>query len=427
MTRFLVTTRPDKRKSKNLTVFTEGSTLLTGVDDFTSTFGEAPTSLESDLLRIAAAIFATDRACARGDREEIGRQIELSVPVTNIGTLLPLVGRIEHILRFLSNDGWSIELRQESGRIERSRTWASPAGHTLLFSGGLDSLAAGIEFGGATANLQLVSHRTRNTVTSNVQKRLADALVAQQFAAAHRQFFVSSRSGLDLIHDEENSQRTRSFLFLVLGGIAARRTGQHRLVFLAENGQMAIHLPLDSSRIGAFSTHTAHPHALVAMTEFLSAALGVRLVIENPFLYRTKREVIQSILKSAPALLPISTSCWRNSRLRAGVTHCGSCVPCQIRRIAIEGHGNDPTAYERDLWRENIVSLPWDDDGRRNLTELIEFATQFRDLNHEDLVSMWPELISRDFNATEVIAMYKRFSVEAFGTWQRYPQIQVLM
>ena len=52
----------------------------------------------------------------------------------------------------------------------------------------------------------------------------------------HRQFFVSSRSGQDLTHDEENSQRTRSFLFLVLGSIAARRTGQHTLLYLAENG-----------------------------------------------------------------------------------------------------------------------------------------------------------------------------------------------
>ena len=55
----------------------------------------------------------------------------------------------------------------------------------------------------------------------------------------------------------ENSQRTRSFLFLVLGALAARRAGHIEIVYLAENGQMAIHLPLTQGRIGAFSTHTA--------------------------------------------------------------------------------------------------------------------------------------------------------------------------
>jgi hypothetical protein len=31
-----------------------------------------------------------------------------------------------------------------------------------------------------------------------------------------------------------------------------------QLIYIAENGQMAIHLPLTQARIGAFSTHTAH-------------------------------------------------------------------------------------------------------------------------------------------------------------------------
>jgi 7-cyano-7-deazaguanine synthase in queuosine biosynthesis len=414
-------------KPKGATVLEEGPTLLTGVADFEESFGSAPTTLEADLLRLAAAIFAADRASARGEREDIGRQIQLSVPITNVALLLPLAQDIERVLRFLSNDGWTIELRQQRGTAERSRSWPSSSGHTLLFSGGLDSLAAAVEFGDASHNLQLVSHRTQNTVTSGTQRTLAEDLIHRRSISSHRQFFVSSRSGQHLIHDEENSQRTRSFLFLVLGSIAARRTGQHKLVYLAENGQMAIHLPLDSGRIGAFSTHTAHPHVLVAITNLMRSALRTPLVIENPYVYRTKREVVAPIAIAAPDLIPVATSCWRNSRLRAGVTHCGSCVPCQVRRIAIEGCCPDLTAYGRDLWRERIRELPWDDDGRRNLSELIQFAIQFESLSNDELTSTWPELISRDFDSVQVINMYKRFAAEAMQVWQGYPEVRALL
>jgi hypothetical protein len=428
MNRFYVVEAGRRRRAPKGTIgLLEGTTLLTGVDDFRETFNSEPTSLEVDLLRLAAAIFAADRACARGEREDIGRQIELSVPVTNVARLLPLAAPLERVLRFLSNDGWRIEMRQLAGTVERARNWPAASGHTLLFSGGLDSLAAAIEYGSVGSNLQLVSHRTQNTVTSGTQRTLADSLLARGGVGTHRQFFVSSRSGKDLTHDEENSQRTRSFLFLVLGSIAARRTGQHTLVYLAENGQMAIHLPLDSARIGAFSTHTAHPHVLAAMTDLMSAALATRLQIQNPYVYRTKREVVAPIVAAAPELVPVATSCWRNSRLRAGVTHCGSCVPCQVRRIAIESFGPDLTAYGRDVWRERLRELPWDDDGRRNLSELVQFAIQFDTLPADELASTWPELISRDFNTDQVIQMYKRFAAEAIQVWQQYPEVRALM
>ena len=407
--------------------FVEGTTLLTGADDLRASFNAEPTSLEADLLRLAAAVFAADRACARGDREDIGRQIELSLPVTNVARLLPLVAPLERVLRFLSNDGWRIEMRQFAGTVERARKWPASSGHTLLFSGGLDSLAAALEYGTPGSNLQLVSHRTQNTVTSGTQRTLADALLTRGGVGDHTQFFVSSRSGQDLTHDEENSQRTRSFLFLVLGSIAARRTGHHTLLYLAENGQMAIHLPLDSARIGAFSTHTAHPHVLVAMTDLMSTALMTQLRIDNPYVYRTKREVVASIVTAAPELIPVATSCWRNSRLRAGVTHCGSCVPCQVRRVAIESCGPDLTAYGRDVWRERLRQLPWDDDGRRNVTELVQFAIQFDTLSAEELTSAWPELISRDFDADQVIQMYRRFAAEAIQLWHQYPEVRALM
>lgn len=188
----------------------------------------------------------------------------------------------------------------------------------------------------------------------------------------------------------------------------------------------AIHLPLDTSRIGAFSTHTAHPRVLTQMSHILVAALKVPLTIENPYLYRTKREVVLPIRKSHADLIDVASSCWKNARLAAGVTHCGICVPCQLRRIAIECDSPDTTAYGRNLWMEPIRSLDAFDDGRRNLMELMQFAVQFRDRTGEELMSEWPDLISSDFDAAKAIGMYRRFADEAFTVWSHYTEVSVL-
>ena len=114
---------------------------------------------------------------------------------------------------------------------------------------------------------------------------------------------------------------------------------------------MAIHLPLTQGRIGAFSTHTAHPDILVNMEAFLSEALDAPFQISNPYIHLTKAEVVKKVIDLFPDLIPTANSCWRNARLPAGTTHCGECIPCFIRRIAIEYvMSEDLTAYGRDCW-----------------------------------------------------------------------------
>jgi 7-cyano-7-deazaguanine synthase in queuosine biosynthesis len=414
--------RDDNEPARGAQVFEAGGNLKTGEPDVERCFGDVST-LEADLLVLSSSIFAADRATARGDREDFQRNIELQIPVVNLARLMPLVADVEEILRLLSQDGWTIILRQAAGAGEAAAAPRPPAGTTLLFSGGLDSLAAAVEFGRDAETLELVSHRTRNSHTIGTQNDLASLLTAREFNVAHRHFFVSSTTGgsADLEHDVENTQRTRSFVFLALGAIVARRTGNYDLVYLAENGQMAIHLPLTTARIGAFSTHTAHPDVLVAMQRFLSAALDVPLRLVNPYVLKTKREVIEIVKQHLPEALPLASSCWRNARLPAGATHCGECVPCYVRRIAIEYSGSDATRYARDPWIEDIAALRADDIGRRNFADLAEFVVRFGTATTEELTSEFPELISENFDTVGVIAMYRRFADEARAVLGRYP------
>jgi len=404
-----------------------GHNLFTGEGDFANFFGQ-PTSLESDLLLIGASVLAADRATERGDREDYARRIQLDLPVVNLARLLPLRHDIENILRILSNDGWRVNLRQEPGAPEPPSDFARADGRTLLFSGGLDSLAAALEFG--SDELQLVSHKTRNRQTDRGQVELVAQLRALGLNLPHLQFFVSSRDGAPgaLTHDVENSQRTRSFLFLILGSLCARRAGHDQILYLAENGQMAIHLPLTQGRIGSFSTHTAHPDFLSAMEGFLRSSMAIPFRITNPYVYKTKAEVIQSVVTTLPSSLPISNSCWRNARLPVGITHCGECVPCFVRRIAIEFWIQpDPTAYGDDSWLDGTLDLPPDNAARRNMADLTEFIVRMETMSNEEVMSEWPELYSSNLDPLQVISMYRRFAVEARTVLHRYPDLQLLL
>jgi 7-cyano-7-deazaguanine synthase in queuosine biosynthesis len=406
--------------------------LSTGEADFRHTWGP-PTTLERDLLVLASSVFAVDRAVSRGEGDDYARRLRVSIPVVNAAILVPLVPQIQNILRRLSSDSWQLELRQVAGEPEqravRTRSRRG-AGTTLLFSGGLDSLAAAIAYGRGRQPLQLVSHKTRNARTDAAQRSLAAQLAGAGIHAPHHQFFVSStdRGLIGTTHDAENTQRTRSFLFLTLGALAARRANHRDILFLAENGQLAINLPLTRGRIGAFSTYTAHPDCLAAMGVVLSDALGKDVEIRNPFVYITKAAVVQRVVDAIPAAVPVATSCWRNARLAAQFTHCGECVPCLVRRIAIERvSGIDPTAYARDPWTLALASAGADEPGVRNTADLAKFAVMIGNMSNEDIMSEWPDLHSPAIQANRAIAMYRQFSVEALHVMARYPALAPLL
>lgn len=413
------------RRTVSEEIFEVGRSLHTGEASFMEAFGK-PTSLESDLLRIGSAVFAVDRAAQRGEREDFARNIELCIPVVNFERLSPTIPVVEKVLRLLSHDGWTLTLLPANGDCEEDDVPMPIAvGKTLLFSGGLDSLAAALEFSDQTTLLGLVSHRTRNRATISTQDALVAELEKDGRAVVHYPFFVSSSDAGTLDHDVEATQRTRSFLFLVLAALVARRTGRREILYMAENGQMAIHLPLTQARIGAFSTHTAHPDVLLAMQGFLSAALGQGFAIENPYLLRTKREVVKIVRDKRPDLVPLASSCWKNSRVAGG--HCGECVPCFVRRIAIESLGKDGTTYKRDVWAEDFTALPPGDTGRRNLADLAEFRLLLAQQSPAELLLTFPELRSNSFDGDAAIDMYKRWADEAAQVWGRYPTLRRLL
>jgi 7-cyano-7-deazaguanine synthase in queuosine biosynthesis len=402
-----------------------GRDMFWGDEDFRAAFDDV-TSLERDLLLLGASIFAADRGTLRGEHEDFARSIDVSVPVINAGALQPCVEDIERVLRTLSNDSWRITLRQYDGTVDRGLKVEESEGGVLLFSGGIDSLAAAVEFG-PSHKLVLVSHVTRAQQTRNVQLRLVKLLESQGMALPHHQFFVSSRSTPAFAHDVESSQRTRSFMFLILAALVARRQGRRKLLTMAENGQMAIHLPLNAARIGSYSTHTAHPDVLRTLEGILSRVLGIPFTISNPYVACTKAEVVSRIWTTVQEAVFIANSCWRSARLPAGATHCGECVPCMVRRIAIETHGTDATPYSRNSFSEVFTAMGSDDEARRNLADLCEFTKRFETLSNADLFDEWPELYSENIDASATIEMYRRAASQTRTVLSRYPGLSAAL
>ena len=189
-----------------------GKNLETGERYFESKYTSLD-SIERDLLRLAAGVFAADRATARGKREQVTRRITISVPVVNATVLMSQKTRIEQILRLLSNDAWQVEFRPVAGTARK--VVPPEGGRTLLFSGGLDSLSAAFRYGDDKQRITLVSHITRNQTISQTQTKLVELLAGSGRKFPHHQVFVSSNAGPPayLDHDIEGSQRTRSFLF----------------------------------------------------------------------------------------------------------------------------------------------------------------------------------------------------------------------
>lgn len=403
----------------------------TGYPEFSRAYPDV-TTLEADLLRLAAAVYCADLATKRGEREQFLRDFEIEIPVVNYQVLERHREDLEVVLYILSNDNWTIRFRRLEEAPEAHREWPQHPGHVLLFSGGLDSLAAAYEtLVAGDQPLVLVSHTTANAVTKKSQEDLYALLSERSTDRLSREHFhVSGRTRPDLPFpsDREDTQRTRSFMFLVLAALVGRRRGHSELLMIAENGQMAIHLPLTQARVSAFSTKTAHPEFVVEMEAWLSGVLGFRIRITNPFLYLTKGEVVRRLVAEAPESIPLSGSCWKASRLGGGQKHCGECVPCLVRRIALESNGMTVDEYQRDLLAEDVDGLAEDDTGKRNLTDLVEFVQHFaRDDLKRGITETYPELLNGTFDSDRAIEMYSRFAQEALQVLSRYPGVGRLL
>jgi len=320
-----------------------------------------PTEVGMDLLILAAHVHAADTRISRSSESQDTwtREIRLVVPVSDPnlwGTTSSLLCRI---LNFLTGDKWIIGFR--SRPFDFSTTVpeipnllpGSPFDCISLFSGGMDSLIGAIDLLEARGLPLLVSHAGEGA-TSDAQNDCFDALKSHYNNLPFGRVRVWLTFPKSLIHNvnSEDTTRGRSFLFFALGVFVGTVINQPFVLRVPENGLIALNVPLDIVRLGSLSTRTTHPFYMARWNELLSL-LGINGKIENPSWNKTKGEMASACgnPKLLKKIIPDSLSCSSPTKGRwqgKGIEHCGYCLPCLIRRAALQaafGKDNDPTQY----------------------------------------------------------------------------------
>lgn len=327
--------------------------------DQLASLGLNPTEVALDLVIVAALVNAGDTRVSRAANAQDGwaREIDLYVPVSDTARWERISRQIETLLKFLTGDRWRLFFRSRPKRmasiIVPSETLPLDGlDEVCLFSGGLDSLIGAIDLLKGGRRPLLVSHYWDGE-TSKAQTYLLERL-RRRFPTAELQS-VRARVGFDRHHldtgETEDTQRGRSFLFFALASLAASSFAQPVTVNVPENGLIALNVPLDSLRLGALSTRTAHPHFIAGMNRLLRD-IGVPATLQNRYRYKTKGEMVAACadLDFLQTEVGNSMSCSSPAKARykkLSPRHCGYCVPCLIRRASLKKGLRiaDPTLY----------------------------------------------------------------------------------
>jgi 7-cyano-7-deazaguanine synthase in queuosine biosynthesis len=303
----------------------------------------------TDLLEIAAYVFAADELASRGGQtmaamgRDWRRRFRFVIPVRDpaLWSQPEVVEALTDALDFMSEDEFQFEflLHEAPTPVGQYFDLGPPLGRkfvsdeVLLFSGGMDSLC------GALVHLQqqprkrllLVSHQSSSKMTAR-QKLLAEAL---QGRFAERVLHVPVRAGITDATPREFTQRTRSFLFAAIA--AAVGAGQQRILFY-ENGVVSLNLPIAGHVVGTRASRTTHPRTLQLIERLISLLLQRGFRVENPFIWKTRAEVAVLGVQSGHAdLLPLSVSCSHVRSMERDQPHCGACSQCIDRGFAMLG------------------------------------------------------------------------------------------
>ena len=325
-----------------------------------------------DLLELAAYTYAADRLVSRGRRRAVefhswSRRIHLRTKVRDLDFWQRSDVReaLSRCLTFMTGDA-EFSFSFEGGHVTPPTSlfdhedFEQPVGpkdtEVTLFSGGLDSLSGVMRTLARTdRSLVLVSHHGQPGV-KGLQKRLAKALEDRHPDRVHHYGFTCTFTGVRAV---EETQRSRSFLYTAIG-LAICQALRSKALTVYENGVTSLNLRRREDLANARASRTTHPRSIADLQRFL------RLVVDNgdfkiatPFLWNTKRAVVETLVQSnGGELIASSVSCTRTFQRNRNATHCGQCFQCVDRRMAMFAGAfnnlDDPGLYAVDIIRAPI-------------------------------------------------------------------------
>jgi hypothetical protein len=324
-----------------------------------------------EVFRAAAAVYAADLRVPRSSSYDgWTREFVLHVPVSDPAAWLAVAKQFRRLLTFLTGDRWEVRFRHAAfPQPARTPNNLGKGGELVadavcLLSGGLDSFVGAAEALANGMRLALVSHNAKglHRFSSPAQSALVEGMRARfgQERMRHLKFRLDPPPPDGQVTGKENTQRSRSILFIGLGILVASCLRPGTPLLIPENGFISLNVPLTSARMGSYSTRTTHPYTLSLLAEVL-AGLGIEVPLVNPYRFLTKGQMVEQLYGREPGLVNEfarrTNSCAhpneRNHDRRRPQPHCGHCVPCIIRRASLATIGLDVAGdYRYDVLTE---------------------------------------------------------------------------
>lgn len=358
--------------------------------------------LLADLLDIAAYVYCADIVTTRGGGGVLDNgagwyrhfRFHIPVRVPDLWKAEAICSRLCRVLADVSQDDFEFHFRKLRNAEPSESCFefgeGGPAEEVILFSGGIDSLGGAVqEVINDNRQVALVSHRSNPKVVHRQVALAAELRKRSGKRAFHVPVWVTKDSALD----RENTQRTRSFLYASLAAVVARLYKLHRVRFY-ENGVVSINLPISAQLLGSRASRTTHPMVLNGYSDFFSQLFGERFQIENPFLWKTKADIVRLIRDAKCGdLIAQSISCANARELTKEHPHCGRCSQCVDRAFATRAAGcsakeDPPGQYVLDLLTgERAVG------NDRTLAEsYVRTARRLRTMNETAFFAEFPEV-----------------------------------
>jgi hypothetical protein len=305
-------------------------------------------SLPADLMDVAVAVYVADRLVERRKETPYDIQINLNLRNPHILGNPEVEDLLQNILFWYTNDYWHFRFRRRliHGRLSELQShlpFDAKLDRPLevsLWSGGLDSLAGLFtRLSEYPSTYHILVGTGSNKYVHKLQKEVHEGL----------SLFFPNRTKLiqvpfysygvpNLIKNRR--QRSRGFVFLLIGAIFALLEGSNSL-YVYENGIGSFNLPYTKSEVGLDHARSVHPKSLLELGSLLSEILNCSFEFRNPFLYETKAQMCEELRDGGALNLIYSTiSCDQPRRvLNQGILQCGFCTSCLLRRQAMAALG----------------------------------------------------------------------------------------
>jgi len=384
----------------------------------------------TDLIEIAAYVYSADCATSRGQgwsnhnsTERWSRDFQLVIGVRepNFWRQSNVKQLLSQILNFLSDDKYNFEFRpfeQEQNQqlyleLNDQEDWNFyNAERVLMFSGGLDSLAGAVEMAAKGENLVLVSHRPVATMDKRLRKLVTELRAAYPVQIRHIPVWINK----DGDFGREGTQRTRSFLFSALGTAVAQSMQAEGVRFF-ENGVVSLNFPVADEVLRARASRTTHPRAINLFAQLYSLITERDFKVDNPYLFKTKADVISTITENGGSrLIPHTCSCAHQRFKPRTQWHCGTCSQCIDRRIAMYASGCEEHDFEADYETDVFTGRRKEGYERNIAVGYARHALELNRMSENEIASRFNTEISRAIrgmsktgeSAQQIIDVHKR-------------------